>query len=75
MCGLYPQRSAYMSYLVHMSVYLFVRTCIDFTSTPTLGGCVVKAYFIIVEPNLTRNLGLLVILGFTILLLCRGINP
>ena len=50
-----------------MSVYTVVCMLIALPFTQTLGGGDVKAYFIIVEPNLAYNIGLLDVLVFTIL--------
>ena len=74
MCGLYYQMSACLSYLVHLYICLVICPYIAFPSIPTLIGGNVKSYFIIVEPNLTRNLGLLGIIGFTILPLHGGLS-
>ena len=48
--------------------------CIAFPFTPTLGGGDAKVYLITVEPNLACSLGLLGIIGFTILLLLLRIG-
>ena len=63
-----------MSYQVYLYICPVVYPCIVLTFTSTLGGGDVKAYFIIVQPNLACNLVLLGILSFTILLLRRGIH-
>ena len=43
-------------------------------SIPTFVGDDIKYYFIIVKPNLERNLVLLGIIGFTISLMCGDIS-
>ena len=48
--------------------------CIDLTSTITLGGGNVNAFFLIIKLNLTNNLGLIGILGFTLSIPHGGIK-
>ena len=67
MCGLYSRRSACMYYQVHLPVCPDVCLCISLPFTSTLGGGEVKEYSIIIQPNLKYHLGLLGILGFTLL--------
>ena len=67
MCDLYSQISACWSYLVHLSVCPISFPCIALPFVPNFGVGGVKAYFIIVEPNLTHNIDLLGILVFTLL--------
>ena len=58
-----------------MLVFTIFCLCITFFFILTLGGVNVNVYFIIVEPNIAHNLGLLGILGFTMSLSHGGINP
>ena len=58
-----------------MSVCTLICLCTTLPFTPTLGGGGVKTYFIIVEPDLACNIGLLGILGFNISISHGGINP
>ena len=51
-----------------MSVCINLCLYITLPLNSTLGGGNIKAYFIIVQPKLAHHLGLLGILGFTILL-------
>ena len=57
-----------------MYVFPIVYLCITFPFIPTLGGGDINMYFIIVEPNIAHNLGLIGILGFTMSLSHGGIN-
>ena len=61
MCALYSSRFACIYYQVCLYVCPDIYMCIAFPTTSTLGVGDIK-----VVPNLTRHLGLLVILGFTI---------
>ena len=63
-----------ISFSVCMSVCIDVCLFIALPYTSTLGGGDVNEYFIIAQPNLTRNIGLLGIIGFTILILHGDIN-
>ena len=67
MFGLYSQRSTCLSCQVQLSVCPVICPCIALTFTPALVGGDVKAYFIIAQLNLARDLGLPGILGFAIL--------
>ena len=64
-----------MSYQVNLYISTVVCLRIVVRFTYTSGGGEVTAYFIIVKPKLTRNLGLLDILGFVILLPHGGTKP
>ena len=75
MCGIYYQGYPCLSYQISLSVFTVVCPCIALTFTSTLRGGGVKAYLITAQPNLAHNLGLLDIPGFTLLILCGGINP
>ena len=59
---------------VRIFACLFVFPYITLHFNSTLGGGNVKAYFIIVQPKFTHNLGLLSIIWFTILLTRGGIR-
>ena len=75
MCGPYSHRSACLFYLVYLSVCYNVWMCITMPFTSTMVGGYVKIYLIIVQPNLACHLGLLCILGFTLLISRGYIKP
>ena len=74
MCVICYQSSPFLSYQIHPSEFIVICPHISLHFTFNLGGGDVKAYFIIVYPNSARNLSLLGIIWFTILLTDVGIN-
>ena len=74
-CDIYYHRSACLFYQFCVYVCTSICLCIAFSFASSLGGGYVKAYFIIVQPNLARQLVLLGIPWISILFQCGGINP